>query len=111
MDLPTRTDPRWRLAAATLIASLALALGTGAPALAAPSAGPVPARAGPASDSVEVPIVEDPAQQAAGQAAELAARHAAPSAARGRALPVFLAVAVAGALLALGFCVLAALRA
>jgi hypothetical protein len=105
------THPRRRRRAAAPIVALTLALGTGAPALAAPSTGPVAAQAAPSAASVEVPIVEDPAERAAGQAAELAARHAAPSAAQGRAMPVFLAVAVVCALLALGLCVVAALRA
>ena len=121
--LPTSSHRR-RLAA-TLIASAALALGTAAPAQAATSADHVDVRAGastpsalpelpsaggppaprmrPLSLAAELPILEDPAELAAGQAATL------PS--TGVDVPLFLAAAALGALLGIGLGVAAALRA
>ncbi|MDX6555938.1 MAG: hypothetical protein QOD86_2133 [Miltoncostaeaceae bacterium] len=61
--------------------------------------------------AVEVPIIEDPAQQAAGEAARVASEHTAASPAHGLDMPIFLVAAVLVALLGLGLCVVAALRA
>jgi hypothetical protein len=124
MDLSTRTARRRSFGAATLIASAALALGIAGPATAAPSAahvrapaiaatpsalpeipsaGGAPAsRMRPLSLAAEVPIIEDPAELAAGQAATLPAT--------GVDMPLFLVAAALGGLLGIGLCVAAALR-
>ncbi len=123
MALSTRTDRRRSFATATLLAWAALALGTAGPASAAPSAQQVDApaatatpsalpeiRAGapvpemrPLSLAAEVPILEDPAELAAGQAATLPAN--------GVDVPLFLVAAAVAVLLGLGLCVAAVLRA
>ena len=117
------TSAHGRRLGATLIASAALALGAAAPASAAPAAQHVHERVGPATPSAlprlpeagvtgsgmrplslaaEVPILEDPAELAAGQAATPPAT--------GLDLPVFLAAAAIAALLGVGLCIAAVLR-